>query len=553
MNRKVIILLPLTFALLAFAGQTKKNPPAPEPIPASPKLVIGIVCDQMRFDYVYRYWDKLGNDGFKRLLSQGYECRNTNYNYMPTYTGPGHASIYTGTTPAVHGIIANDWLDREAGKSVYCVEDETVKGVGTTAEEGKRSPRRLLSTTMGAQLHLATNHGAKVFGVALKDRAAILPAGHTANGAFWYDGASGNFITSSFYMTALPQWVTDFNNRKLPAQYMSVPWTTLLAADQYTESLPDNSPYEGKWIGEAQPVFPHNIPGLMDKNGGLGMIRATPSGNTLTRNFAEALITAENLGKGKYTDFLAVSFSSTDYIGHMYGPQSMEVEDCYLRMDKELAEFLKFIDNWCGKNSALVFLTADHGAVENPQFLMDAGIPGGFFREDVVEDSLKKNLKRVYGDTLIWGMANDQVYFNNKTVEARGINHTDLERYVATFLLRFPGVASTITATDLANSEYMETPKHLVQKGFYFRRSGDVAIVLNPGWISDWNRTTGTTHGTPWSYDTHVPLYWWGWKVQNGKSDAAVNITGIAPTVCQMLNIQNPDGCTGKPIAGILK
>lgn len=548
--KKFVFILPLAFLLLAFAGKDK-NPPAA--IPATPRLVIGIVIDQMRFDYVYRYWDKLGNDGFKRLLSEGYQCRNTNFNYMPTYTGPGHASIYTGTTPAVHGIVANDWPERESGQSVYCVEDQKAKPVGAESDEGKRSPNRLLSTTIGAQLHIGSNHGSKVFGIALKDRAAILPAGHTANGAFWYDGASGNFITSNFYMTALPKWVNDFNGRKLPEQYLSQSWTTLLAADQYTESLADNSPYEGLWKGEAQPVFPHNLPALKDQNGKLGMIRSTPYGNSLTRDFAQALIIGENLGKGKYTDLLAVSFSSPDYIGHMFGPQSVEVEDCYLRLDKELAEFLKFIDNWVGKNNALVFLTADHGAVENPQFLMDAGIPGGFFREDMVADSLKRNLKRVYGDTLVWQIANDQVYLHHKTIAAKGINRVELENYVADFLLRFPGVASTLTASNLASGEFNETPKHLVQKGFYFKRSGDVAIILNPGWISDWHRQTGTTHGTPWSYDTHVPLYWWGWKIQHGESESSVNITDIAPTICQFLNIQSPNGCTGDPIDGLIR
>lgn len=552
--KKAFFLLPLTFVILAFAGHITKDPPPAAPvIPAQPKLVIGIVCDQMRFDYVYRYWNKLGNDGFKRMLSQGYECRNTNYNYIPTFTGPGHASIYTGTTPAVHGIIANDWPEREAGKMVYCVQDDNVQGVGTTADEGRRSPRRLLSTTMGSQLHLATNRGSKVFGIALKDRSAILPAGPTADAAYWYDGSTGNFVTSTYYRKDLPAWVNEFNNRKLPEQYLSVPWTTLLPIDQYTESLPDNSPYEGVWKGETQPVFPHNIPSLKEQNGKLGLIRSVPAGNAFTRDFAQALIQGENLGKGAFTDFLAVSFSSTDYIGHMFGPQSIEVEDCYLRMDKELADFLRFIDNWVGKNNALVFLTADHGAVENPQFLIDSRIPGGFFDETQMEDSLKKTLKRVYGDTLVWQLENDQVYFNHKTMEAKGIKQEELQRYVANFLLRFQGVASTMTATDLAANEYLETPKHLVQKGFYFRRSGDVAIILNPGWVSDWHRTTGTTHGTPWSYDTHVPLYWWGWKVRHGSTDETVNITDIAPTVCMMLNMQVPNGCTGKPVTGIVK
>lgn len=549
--KKVVLILPLAFLILAFANKGKT--PVPEAPPAKPKLVVGIVIDQMRYDYVYRFWDKLGNDGFKRLLSQGFQCRNTNYNYMPTFTGPGHASIYTGTTPAVHGIIANDWPERESNKEVYCVEDAKVKGVGTDGEEGKRSPDRLLSTTIGSQLHLATNHGSKVFGIALKDRAAILPAGHTANAAYWYDGISGNFISSSWYLQELPKWVADFNDKKLAAKYLSQQWNTVLPVEQYTESLPDNNPYEGIWKGEAQPVFPHDLPKLMETNGKLGMIRATPFGNTLTRDFAQALIQNENLGKGAYTDFLAVSFSSPDYIGHMYGPQSVEIEDCYIRLDKELAELLRFLDNWIGKNNTLVFLTADHGAVENPQFLKDTGIPAGFFDEDKAMDSLKRNLKRIYGDTLVWLYSNDQIYLHQKTIQAKGINKADVERYVANFMTRFNGVASTLTSYDLAYTEFKETPKYQVQKGYYFKRSGDVAVILNPGWISGYHRSTGTTHGAPWSYDTHVPLYWWGWKVKSGESETGVSITDIAPTVCQFLGIQFTDGCTGKPIEGIIK
>ncbi|HTF03511.1 MAG TPA: alkaline phosphatase family protein, partial [Bacteroidia bacterium] len=263
--KKVVFILPAIFLLLAFANSKKK--PVAQSVPATPKLVVGIVIDQMRFDYVYRYWNKLGNDGFKRILTQGFQCRNTNYNYMPTYTGPGHASIYTGTTPAVHGIIANDWPDRETGKMVYCAEDKSVKGVGADGDEGKRSPSRMLTTTVGTQLHIATNHRSKVFGIALKDRAAILPAGHTANGAFWYDGGSGNFISSTFFMEELPKWVIDFNNRKLPEQYLSQDWNTLLPVEQYTESLSDNSPYEGMWKGESTSTFPHKVSTLRETNG----------------------------------------------------------------------------------------------------------------------------------------------------------------------------------------------------------------------------------------------------------------------------------------------
>lgn len=547
-------------AIICAAGmlaQTSKTTATGTPpstaAPDKPKLVVGIVIDQMRYDYVYKYWSKFGSDGFKRLMNQGYNCRNTNYNYMPTFTGPGHTAIYTGTTPSVNGIIANDWYDWQTGKSVYCVQDNSVKGVGSDAEEGKRSPQRNLTTTMGDQLRLSNNMQSKVIGIALKDRAAILPAGHVANGAYWYDGGTGNFITSTFYMTALPQWVLDFNAKKLPATYLAQQWTTLLPADQYTESVADDNKYEGLFTGETKPVFPHDLPKLQDANGKLGMIRATPYGNALTEDFAEATLNGEQLGKGKMTDFLCVSFSSTDYVGHMYGPQSMEVEDCYLRLDKELADLFHFLDSYLGKNNVLVFLTADHGAVETPQYLSDMKIPSGYFDEKTAIDSLNKTLLRMYGDTMVLSYENDQVFLNRKAIEQKQLNKRQIESFVANFLMGFKGVESCMTATELKENEFTMTPKKQVQNGYNEQRSGDVCVILQPGWFGEWSRHTGTTHGAPWSYDTHVPLYFWGWKVKNGSTDDAHTITDIAPTICSMLNIQFPDGCTGQPISGILK
>jgi predicted AlkP superfamily pyrophosphatase or phosphodiesterase len=554
MKYTLTVLAAICIAVVVLAQTGKKKAPAPADtaVPDKPKLVVGIVVDQMRFDYLYRYWDKFGNDGFKRLVTQGYNCRNTNYNYVPTYTGPGHASIYTGTTPMVHGIISNNWYDRDAGKEVYCAEDATVRGLGTTAEEGQRSPRKMLVTTVGDQLRLATNMQSKVIGVALKDRSSILPAGHTANAAYWYDGSTGSFISSTFYMTALPAWVQDFNAKQLPAKYLSQNWDTLIDKGAYTESLPDNNKYEGLFKGETAPVFPHELPKLMETNGKLGLIRTVPAGNTLTRNFAEATILGEQLGKGSFTDFFCVSFSSPDYIGHMYGPQSKEVEDCYLKLDMEIAAFLRFLDSYLGKNKVLAFLTADHGAVETPQYLIDNKIPAGYFDERKSVDSLAKALKREFGDTLIEAYTNDQVFLDRKAIAKKKLDKSEVERFVADFFMQFKGVANVMTATEMTN-EYTQAPRMLIQNGFNFRRSGDVCIILEPGWFGEWPRKTGTTHGAPWSYDTHVPLYWWGWKIKPGSNDDRHTITDIAPSICMFLNIQFPDGCTGQPIGGMLK
>ena len=265
------------------------------------------------------FWNKYGNDGFKKLVNEGFFCKNTNYNYVPTYTGPGHAAIYTGTTPAVNGIIANDWFDSSNNKNVYCAEDNKVVGVGTTAKEGKRSPVNMLTSTISDELRISTNMKSKVIGIALKDRSAILPAGHAANASYWYDGSNGCFISSTYYMKELPIWVQEFNKKELPKKYLSQPWNTLLPIEQYTESLPDDNKYETLSKGETKPVFPHDLANLYPKNGGLGMIRGTPFGNTLTKDFAIETIKQENLGKSGATDFLAVSFSSPDYIGHYYG------------------------------------------------------------------------------------------------------------------------------------------------------------------------------------------------------------------------------------------
>lgn len=512
---------------------------------STPKLVVGIVVDQMRYDYIYKYWDKFGNDGFKRLVNEGFFCKNTNFNYVPTYTGPGHASIYTGATPATHGIVANDWY-RGNGKEMYCSYDGSVSSVGTTTNAGHMSPKNMLATSIADELRLSNGKRSKVIGIALKDRGAILPAGHTANAAYWYDAATGNWISSTHYMKELPQWVVEFNKKELPKKYLSSPWKTLLPIEQYTESWPDDNPYERKFKGETAPVFPHDLPALMEKNGKLGLIRYTPFGNSLTKDFALDAIKAENLGKGQHTDMIAISFSSTDYIGHGMGIHSVELEDTYLRLDKDIAELLKFIDTWTGKNNTLVFLTADHGAVDVPAYLQDSKVPAGYLDPWSVLDSLKKAFTRTYGDSLIEHYTNHQVYLNERTIADKGLNKTEIENIVGNALLQVKGVAGFVTATILQNTYYPEGIRHRLQMGYYPKRSGDVLLYLDPAWV-EYERT-GTTHGAPYTYDTHIPLFWYGWTVKSGSSVEPVSITDIAPTLAMFLNIPFPNGSMGQPI-----
>ena len=534
------------FAFTAVAQTTKPAPKA-----TKPKLIVGIVIDQMRYDYIYRFWDKFGTDGFKKLVNEGFFCKNTNFNYVPTYTGPGHAAVYTGTTPAVNGIIANDWFDKNTQKYMYCAEDNKVTGLGTTAKEGKRSPVNLLTTTITDELRISSNMKSKVIGIALKDRSAILPAGHVANAAYWFDGSNGCFISSTYYMAELPKWVQEFNKKELPKFYLSQPWNTLLPIEKYTESLPDDNKYETLAKGELKPVFPHDLPNLYPKNGGYGMIRNTPFGNSLTKDFAIETMKQENLGKSTATDFLAISFSSPDYIGHSYGPNSIEQEDDYLRLDKELAELIKAIELQVGKGNALIFLTADHAAPEVPAYLVDLKIPAGYVNEDKMTDSLKKYLTKTYGDSLVLSYSNQQLFLNHRVIEAKKLYLPQVQEDVAAFMMKFADVSEVITGTTMNNTQFTEGVRYLMQKGYNAKRSGDVLVNYSPGYVDF--MPTGTTHGSPYSYDTHVPLLFYGWNIKQGSSTEQVYITDIAPTLAMLLNIQFPNGTTGKPISFIVK
>ncbi|MGZ4077356.1 MAG: alkaline phosphatase family protein, partial [Bacteroidia bacterium] len=448
--------------------------------------------------------------------------------------------------------IANDWYDKTTGKSMYCVQDDNVNPVGTTAAEGKRSPVNLLTTTITDELRISSNMKSKVIGIALKDRSAILPAGHAANAAYWYDGSIGGFITSTYYMKELPVWVQDFNKKELAKKYLSQPWNTLLPIEQYTESISDDNKYETLMKGETKPVFPHNLPEFVNSKDGLNIIRTTPFGNTLTKDFAIETIKSENMGKSDATDFITISFSSPDYIGHAYGPNSVEQEDDYIRLDKELAELLKFIDTQVGKQNALVFLTADHAAPEVPAYLTDLKIPSGYVKESKMIDTLKRYLFKTYNDSLVVSYTNQQVFLNHKTIDAKKYVLQQVQEDVAAFLQNFPDVAEVLTATTLNNSQFTEGSRYLMQKGFNAKRSGDVLVNYLPDYIPFY-MPTGTTHGSPYSYDTHVPLLFYGWNIKQGSSAEQVYITDLSATLAMMLNIQFPNGCTGKPISFLVK
>lgn len=515
-----------------------------------PKLVVGIVVDQMRQEYLLRFYDQFGEGGFKRLMNEGFMARNAHYNYIPTYTGPGHASVYTGATPATHGIIANDWYSRDLKRTVYCAEDTTVTAVGGSEKAGQISPDNLLSTTITDQLKMATQGRSKVIGISIKDRGSALPAGHRADGAYWYDGSTGEMMTSTFYMNELPDWVEEFNAQKLPAQYLSQTWSPLLPIEQYTASAEDASDYE---VGFAdQDEFPYDLGAINKNSNSYGLLSTTPFGNTLVMDFAKAALDAEQMGQDEITDFLAVSFSSTDYIGHNFGAQSKELEDTYLRLDRELAEFFELLDQQVGENEYLVFLTADHAVVDVPKLLVDAKMPGGYLEISKIGNILNQDMQEKYGEGEWIEYAGSQIILNHDLIAEKDEDLHEMQRYVADRLLDFRGIKESYTAANMRENEYTRGQRQLLQMGYNFQRSGDVLFITEPGYLNS-SRYQGTSHGTGYNYDTHVPMLFYGWHVKPGSNVKYQRITDIAPTVAMLLNIALPDGATGQPVEEVFE
>jgi predicted AlkP superfamily pyrophosphatase or phosphodiesterase len=526
---------------------------------SKPKLVVGIVIDQMRYDYLYRYYDKYAEGGFKKLMNQGFVCQNAHYNYVPTETGPGHASIYTGTTPAYHGIVANDWYEK--GRNIYCVLDSTEKAVGSLSGKGDISPRNILTTTIGDQLKIVSNNQCKVIGISLKDRGAVLPAGHAANAAYWFDYVSGKFITSTYYMQTLPQWAEDFNGKKLPDEFLNQTWQTLLPIEQYTESQKDDNKYEKIAFGKDKPVFPYNLKEISKalessqlKTSKYEILSQTPYGNSLVKEMAVAALKAEKLGKGNFTDLLAISFSSTDIAGHAFGPQSIEIQDIYLRLDRDIENLLKELDKEVGQGNYTLFLTADHAAAQVPRYAQDLKLPGGYTDLKPCKEGLEKHLQKLYGQgNWVTYFEFNGVYLNRNLIQSKNISLEDAQRKTAEYLKTCEAVFNTFPAVDLERENYTKGMASLVQNGYFHRRSPDVYVIHQSGWFDTGWTKGGTTHGSAYNYDTHVPILFYGWNVPKGGTIERVEIIDIAPTISSLLKLQFPSGCSGEPIEDVFE
>ncbi|MBR6980326.1 MAG: alkaline phosphatase family protein [Prevotella sp.] len=472
-----------------------------------PRLIVGIVVDQMRWDYLYYYYDQYDDGGLKRLLNNGFSCENTMIPYVPTVTAIGHSCVYTGSVPAFSGIAGNNFLLN--GVNVTSVTDNTVHAVGSSPEnsDGFCSPRNLLANTIGDQLKLATNFKSKVIGVALKDRAAILPAGHSADAAYWWDTKAGHFITSSYYMDKLPRWVENFNR------------------NNNTESGFD--------------------------------IKTSNKGVTMTFKMAEEALKNEHLGKHETTDMLAVSISSTDAIGHTYSTRGKENREVYMQLDKDLAHFLRVLDREIGSSNYLLFLTADHGAVHNGNFLNEHKMPGGGFSSRPAKEKVNNALAQHFGveGNYIKEVMDCRLYLDREFIAAHNLDFTQVKKKVVETLREDPQFAYVLDYEDVQNSTVPQFLRERIINGYHRLRSGDIMVVLQGSHMHGTVGPTykGTSHGTWNPDDSHIPLIFMGWNVKEGSTSTPTFMTDIAPTVCAMLHIQMPDCCIGNAIQEVWK
>ena len=529
----IFLVTVLAFGLIYIIARHKQQRQADAP---PIKLVVGIVVDQMRADYLYRFASNYSERGFKRLLNEGANFRNLRYNYVPTKTGPGHASIYTGATPSIHGIVSNEWYVAARKEGLNCVEDPSVQGLGG-AHHGKPSysPKNLLATTVADELKLA-NPSSKTIGISFKNRGAILPVGHTADYAFWYDKKSGQFVTSTYYTDTLPQWLKSFNRRGYVTRSLGKKWSTKLPIDKYTNSGPDDAPFEMIYPEKKRSVFPYEI---TDPE----RFSETPYANILLTELAQEVIEKERLGQDHHTDFLTISYSATDAIGHLFGIRSKEIEDTYVWLDLQLAVFLEYLDRSVGKDNYLLFLTADHGAVDHPNFLRSKKIPGGnLFRKELqlhIDQNFSKQLEK-HG-TLVEKITSGQLYLSKKFKEVLYQNEALRQRFLRT-VNDFQGIRKVYFAQELDRLCTREVG--FVRNGHHFNRSGDVYFLYEPGWIP--HREYGTTHGTHYVSDTHIPLLWYGSSIPKREIFKRHEITDIAPTLSALLHIPLPASSSGE-------
>lgn len=517
-----------------------------------PKLVVSIVVDQMRFDNLDKYNGSYSDNGFKRLIREGFNLKNNHFNYVPTVTGPGHASISTGSTPKTHGIAGNNWFDKKTRKDVYCTTDLDYENLGGNAYSAKMSPNNLLVETLGDLNRIENDMNSKTISIAIKDRGSILMGGKKANAAYWFYGKDkGEWVSSKYYMQELPDWVNSFNNSGFISTYIRE-WNTLYDINSYNESRSDDNKFEKSFKGDPSVTFPYDLNKLKDLNDGYDMLKETPFGNSLTTDFAIEAISNEKLGKDQYTDVLTISYSSTDYIGHNFGVDAKETQDAYLRLDLEIERLLNFLDIHVGKNEYTLFLTADHGAAKIPAYLNSIGVKSQNIEEGTVKNILNDVLFKSFGSNqLISKIMNSQIYLNDNTINSLNLNLDIIEKTIINTLSQLDFIDKVYTSNEIINGNFDSGYELLIQNGYNIPRSGDIIFKLKENVISYGNK--GTTHGSGYSYDTHVPLIFFGKKIVQGESNVKTKITDIAPTIAKLLGLKKLSDSTGEVLDFVIK
>ena len=543
------VLISLVFSIFSSCNLTPK---ASGSDLDKPKLVVSIVVDQMRFDNLDKYKESYSNNGFNRLIREGFNLKNNHFNYVPTVTGPGHSSISTGSTPKTHGIVGNNWFNKKTQKDVYCTTDLNYENLGGNAYSAKMSPNNLLVNTLGDLNRIENDMNSKTISIAIKDRGSILMGGRKANAAYWFYGKDkGEWVSSKYYMEELPEWVDNFNNSDIVSTYIGE-WNTLYDINSYKESRSDDNNFEKSFKGDPSVTFPYDLNKLKHLNDGYDMLKETPFGNNLTTDFAIEAISNEKLGKDQFTDVLTISYSSTDYIGHNFGVDAKETQDAYLRLDLEIERLLYFLDSYVGENEYTLFLTADHGASKIPAYLNSIGIKSQNIEEGTVKNILKDVLFKSYGSNqLISKVMNSQIYLNNEIINSLNLSFNSIEKTIINTLNQLEYIDKVYTSEDIINGNFHSGYDLLIQNGYNVLRSGDIIFKLKENVISYGNK--GTTHGSGYVYDTHVPLIFFGKKIVQGESNVKTKITDIAPTIAKLLGLKKMSDSTGEILGFVIK
>jgi len=519
--------------------------------PDKPKLVVGIIVEQMRYDQLEKFRSRLGENGIRKLLNEGTYFQNASFQYVLTQSSSGHATIATAAEPSLHGITSDNWYLPLRNELVYSTGDRNVSPVGGSFEAGLHSPVNLLTSTFSDELKMATNRKARVFAVGLKENPVIFSAGHAADGAYWYDDITGTFMSSTYYTDSLPPWINDFNAMRYPDSYLSGPWTLLRQISDYSDCLPDTNYYESGF--NRITYFPYDLKklsssGRSNKDRDYSLLRETPFGNTLTTSLATKLIEMEGLGQDDITDFLSICYTSTDYIGHRFGPSSYEMADALFRLDKDIEYLLNYLNEKIGKRNVLIFFTSSHGVSEIPGVLEDNRIPSGYFRQDQALQLLRSYLNAVYGEgNWVKGYADKQVYLNRSLIEDARISLDEVQKRVARFMVQLTGVASAYPYSAFEAYDFGNGSLKKIINNFNPQRSGDVIVTLNSGWVEKEDNYI-TNHNSPYEYDSHVPLVWYGWSVNRMAVTRKVNMTDIAATLSSLCKVPLPNGSTGEPL-----